>query len=61
MTTVVKTMTDSQFAWSVRKGFIWEAAPGMWVSKRYYYSWMPPFVDKNGEDAGGCWWVTENR
>jgi hypothetical protein len=63
-TVVVKKMSDAQFGWAFRRGFIWQIGgegSNFFVSKKYQYFWVPIFVNKNGEDDGGYWEVSETR
>ena len=58
-TTVVKTVSDAQFAWAFNRGMIWEDN-GRFFSKKYEYYWINPYVDRSGKDQGGCWEVLES-
>jgi hypothetical protein len=63
-TVVVKKMSEAQFAWSLKRGFIWQVGgedSNMFVSKKYEYFWVPTYVNKNREIDGGYWEVLETK
>lgn len=51
-----KSMTESQFAWAMKSGFLWEHpenasnrnhAHDIYVSLKHFWQWSPPYVDAN--------------
>ena len=50
-----KTVTTSQMAWMVAKGFAWEGEEGVFYTSKHVYHWIVPFINRHGDVDGGAY------